>query len=65
MKKGDIAMVLVDNRPELLMIIGAVSKIGGISSLINPNQRGEILRYSINLTRCKFFIVGEEVIFLQ
>jgi len=62
MKKGDIAMVLVDNRPELLMIIGAVSKIGGISSLINPNQRGEILRYSINLTRCKFFIVGEELL---
>jgi citronellyl-CoA synthetase len=62
MKKGDIAMVLVDNRPELLMIIGAVSKIGGIFSLINPNQRGEILRYSINLTRCKFFIVGEELL---
>jgi acyl-CoA synthetase (AMP-forming)/AMP-acid ligase II len=62
MKKGDIAMVLVDNRPELLMIIGAVSKIGGVSSLINPNQRGEVLRYSINLTRCKFFIVGEELL---
>jgi acyl-CoA synthetase (AMP-forming)/AMP-acid ligase II len=62
MKKGDISMVLVDNRPELLMILGAVSKIGGTSSLINPNQRGEVLRYSIDLTWCKFFIVGEELL---
>ena len=62
MQKGDVAMVLVDNRPELLMIIGAVSKIGGTSSLINPNQRGELLLYSINLTRGRFFIVGEELL---
>ncbi len=60
--KGDNAMVLVDNRPELLMIIGALSKIGAVSSLINPNQRGEVLLYSINLTRGKVFIVGEELL---
>ncbi|MCP4754867.1 MAG: long-chain-acyl-CoA synthetase [Proteobacteria bacterium] len=61
-KKGDNTMVLVDNRPELLMIIGAMSKIGAVSSLINPNQRGEVLLYSINLTRGKVFIVGEELL---
>ena len=60
-KKGDIAMVLVDNRPELLMLIGALSKLGAVASLINPNQRGEVLLYSINLTRGKVFIVGEEL----
>jgi len=61
-KKGDNVMVLVDNRPELLMIIGAMSKIGAVSSLINPNQRGEVLLYSINLTRGHVFIVGEELL---
>ncbi|MBI4596524.1 MAG: long-chain-acyl-CoA synthetase [Candidatus Tectomicrobia bacterium] len=61
-QKGDVAVVLVDNRPELLMIIGAISKIGGTSSLINPNHRGHVLVHSINLTRGKFFIVGEELL---
>jgi len=61
-KKGDEVMVLVDNRPELLMFIGALSKLGAISSLINPNQRGEVLTYSINLTRGRHFIVGEELL---
>ncbi len=60
--KGDNAMVLVDNRPELLTIIGALSKIGAVSSLINPNQRGDVLMHSINLTRGKVFIVGEELL---
>jgi citronellyl-CoA synthetase len=62
LSKGDVAIVLVDNRPELLMIIGALSKIGAISSLINPNQRGSVLLYSINLTRQKTFVIGEELI---
>jgi len=59
--KGDKVIVLVDNRPELLTIIGALSKIGAVASLINPNQRGEVLKHSINLTRGKIFIVGEEL----
>ncbi len=60
--KGDIALVLVDNRPELLMVIGALSKLGAVASLINPNQRGKVLLHSINLTRGRTFIVGEELL---
>jgi acyl-CoA synthetase (AMP-forming)/AMP-acid ligase II len=59
--KGDVALVLVDNRPELLMLIGALAKLGAVASLINPNQRGEVLRYSLELTRGRHFIVGEEL----
>jgi citronellyl-CoA synthetase len=61
-KKGDNVMVLVDNRPELLMIIGGLSKVGAVASLINPNQRGDVLLYSINLTRGRMLIVGEELL---
>jgi citronellyl-CoA synthetase len=61
-QKGDEVIVFVDNRPELLIIIGAMSKIGAISSLINPNQRGEVLQYSINLTRGRYVIIGEELL---
>ena len=61
-RKGDIALVLVDNRPELLMCIGALAKLGAVASLINPNLRGKVLAYSINLTRGRHFIVGEELL---
>jgi citronellyl-CoA synthetase len=60
--RGDVVIVMVDNRPELLMIIAALSKLGAVSSLINPNLRGEVLRYCINLTRQKHFIIGEELL---
>jgi citronellyl-CoA synthetase len=60
--KGDVALVLVDNRPELLMIIGALSKLGAVASLVNPNLRGKVLLYSIHLTRGRTFIVGEELL---
>ncbi len=59
--KGDIALVLVDNRPELLMVIAALAKLGAVASLINPNQRGKVLLHSIHLTRGRHFIVGEEL----
>ncbi len=61
-QKGDVVIVLVDNRPELLMLIGTFSKLGAVSSLINPSQRGEVLEHSINLTRGRHFIVGEELL---
>lgn len=61
-RKGDEVLVLVDNRPELLMLMGAFSKLGAVSSLINPNLRGKVLLYSINLTRGKRFVVGEELL---
>ena len=61
-QKKDPVIVMVDNRPELLMIIVALSKIGAISSLINPNQRGDVLKYSINLTKGRHFIIGEELL---
>src|SRR4030042_1426300 len=44
------------------MMIGAISKLGAISSLINPNQRGEVLKYSIHLARGRHLIVGEELL---
>jgi citronellyl-CoA synthetase len=62
LNKGDVALVLVDNRPELLMLIGALAKLGAVASLINPNQRGEVLLHSLNLARGKHFIVGEELL---
>ena len=61
LQRGDVAVVLVENRPELLMVIGALSKLGVIASLINTNQRRKVLIHSINLDPGKTIIVGEEL----
>jgi citronellyl-CoA synthetase len=62
MEKGDVAVVMLENRPELMMIMAAMAKTGGIASLINTNLRGDSLAHCINLTSRKLFIVGEELI---
>lgn len=61
-KKGDVAGVFLENRPELVMIIVALSKIGAIASLINPNQTGKVLLHSVTITCKNLFIVGEEML---
>ncbi|MBU3915910.1 long-chain-acyl-CoA synthetase [bacterium] len=61
-KKGDVVIVFIENRPELLMIIGALAKIGAIASLINTNQRKKVLLHSINQDPGKTFIIGEELL---
>lgn len=60
-KKGQVVIVFLENRPEVLFIVAALSKLGAIASLINSNQRSQILRHSINQHNDGFFIVGEEL----
>jgi citronellyl-CoA synthetase len=62
MKKGHVAVVLMENRPELLMVIGALAKIGAIAGLINAGQKNAGLCRSIDLIRDKVFIVGAELL---
>jgi citronellyl-CoA synthetase len=61
-KKGDVAVVLLDNRPEVLAISMALSKIGAVASLVNYSQRKKALIHSINLSKPKIVIVGAELI---
>ncbi len=61
LKKGDIAVVFLENRPETMFIIVAMAKIGVISSLINTNQREKPLIHSITHTTGRVFIIGEEL----
>jgi citronellyl-CoA synthetase len=61
-RKGDVAVLFLENRPELITLIAAFSKLGAIASLINPNQRQKVLLHSVNLARGSIFIVGEEML---
>ena len=61
LKKGDVAVVLLENRSEIMFTIIAMAKIGVISSLINTRQRDQTLIHSITHVPGKVFIIGEEL----
>ncbi|MBT6432695.1 MAG: long-chain-acyl-CoA synthetase [Deltaproteobacteria bacterium] len=60
-RKGDVVVVLLENRPEVLVSVGALAKLGAVASLINTNQRREALIHSIELSKPRAYIVGEEL----
>lgn len=60
LKKGDVVELLMTNRPEYLIIIGAIGKIGAITSLINIDLRELSLVHCLNLTSGKIIIVDEK-----
>ena len=41
--KGDVVAVFIENRPELLVTILAVAKVGAISALLNTSQTRDTL----------------------
>jgi len=61
LKKGDVINVFLENRPELMFIIGAMSKIGTIAALINTRQRAATLSHSLELNPVKLYVIGEEL----
>ncbi len=61
LKKGDVAAVFIENRPELLATVLAFAKIGVTSALVNTAQTGKVLTHSINLVKPSVVVVGEEI----
>ncbi len=58
---GDCVAVMVENRIEFLAAVLGTCKLGAIASLINTHQRREVLVHSLELTRAKVFLFGEEM----
>lgn len=59
-KKGDVITVMIENRPELIVSVIALAKIGVTTALVNTSQTGKVLAHSINLVNPVAIIVGEE-----
>jgi len=59
-KKGTVAVVFLENRLETLVLISALAKLGAVASLINANQKGAVLKHSIETDQGDYFIIGEE-----
>ena len=62
LKKGNVVIVFMEDRPELLFTIGGLAKIGVISSLINTKQRESPLVHCILHAPGNAFLIGEELI---
>jgi len=60
LKKGDVVELMMMNRPEFLITLTALGKIGVISSLINTDLRERSLAHSLKLNPSDVFIVDED-----
>ncbi|MHC8362839.1 long-chain-acyl-CoA synthetase [Pseudomonas sp. LS2P72] len=61
-RKGDVVAVFIENRPELLVTILAVAKVGAVSALLNTSQTRDTLAHSLNLVAPAAIIVGQELV---
>ncbi len=59
-RKGTVAVVFLENRLETLILISALAKLGAVASMINSNQKGAVLKHSIETDQGDYFIIGEE-----
>jgi acyl-CoA synthetase (AMP-forming)/AMP-acid ligase II len=58
--RGDVVALIMDNRPDFLFIVSALSKIGGVASLINTNLTGTALTHGIAICKPKLILSGSE-----
>ncbi len=58
--KGDTVALLMDNRPEYLIIHAGLAKIGVVPALVNNNIRGKVLAHALNIAEARAIIVGHE-----
>ncbi|QXQ17163.1 long-chain-acyl-CoA synthetase [Pseudomonas tolaasii] len=59
--KGDVVALFIENRPELLLSVLAVTKLGGICAMLNTSQTQATLVHSLNLVTPVAIVVGAEL----
>ena len=58
--KGDVVVLMMENRPEYVETVVAIGKLGAVVSNINTNLRDRQLMHSVKVSTPKFAIVGSE-----
>jgi len=59
--KGDVVVLLMENRPEFLFTWMGMAKVGVTTALINTNLTGHALAHCVNIAKAKHIIVGAEL----
>jgi citronellyl-CoA synthetase len=58
--KGDCVAIFIENRPQLLVTVLAVAKVGAVSAMINTSQTEDALVHSLALVTPVAVVVGDE-----
>ncbi len=58
--RGDVVALMMDNRPEFLMIVMAFSRVGIYGALLNTSLRDQALAHAIGVAGCRGIIAGSE-----
>lgn len=58
--RGDVAALLMENRPEFLATWMGLAKIGVTTALLNTQLRGGALRHAIDTARPRLLVAGSE-----
>lgn len=61
-RKGDVVALLIENRPELLLNVLAVAKLGGVCAMLNTSQTQGALVHSLTLVDPVAIVVGAELL---
>ncbi|MPQ72135.1 AMP-binding protein, partial [Pseudomonas sp. MWU12-2323] len=60
--KGDVLAIFIENRPELLVTVLAVAKLGGICAMLNTAQTHNVLAHSLQLVKPAGIMLGGELL---
>ncbi len=60
LRKGDVAAVVMENRPEFLFMVYGLNRLGVTAALINTNLAGVPLRHVLEASGMKALFVGAE-----
>lgn len=59
-EKGDVVALLMDNRPEYLITMIGLNKLGVVTSLVNTHVSGDPLVHALRICHPRFVLVGDE-----
>ncbi len=60
LKRGDVVALMMENRPEYVMIWLGLAKAGIIGALLNTNAQDQALRHALQQTEARGLIFGRE-----
>ncbi|REH38931.1 citronellyl-CoA synthetase [Paraperlucidibaca baekdonensis] len=59
-KSGETVAILAENSPTQLACVAAAVKLGAVAGMLNFNQRGDVLRHSIDLVKPRLLVLSDE-----
>lgn len=59
---GDPVAILMNNRPALLAVVAATSKLGAVAAVLNTQQRRDVLAHSLGCVTPRLHVIGAELV---